>query len=190
MDNLWICFAENIKNDDCQGTQCSFGLLNRNGVCFSRWLQCHQNAHILMKIVPDVIREYTVFMSCLFLVAIAWLHQIVEACFSFILLSEMFVEVENLTKLCEIVGISAIFVFLSFSLCYDQFPILLQWTWQWSSSMPVWAHSCSMYSSIETQLSRITLSRTKQNNFCNVFRGMAGLDCTHGARMDVSGFDQ
>ncbi len=67
-----------------------------------------------MKIIRDVIREYTVFISCLFLVAAAWLHQIQEACFSFILHLGMFLEGDNLTELCEIIGTSAICGFLLF----------------------------------------------------------------------------
>lgn len=48
------------------------------------------------------------FMFGLFSVAVAWFHQVEQACFSFILHSGMFVEAENFTKLCDIIRTSAI----------------------------------------------------------------------------------
>lgn len=59
-----------------------------------------------MKIILGVIRE-TIFMSCLFVVSAVWLHRIEEAYFSFILHSEMLGEVQNLTKMSEIVRMQA-----------------------------------------------------------------------------------
>lgn len=150
-----------------------------------------QNVHILLKTIRCVIAEDTVFMSGL--AAAAWLHQMERrlAFFSYCFQGGMLVEVENLTKLGEITGISAICVFSLHSTLSLSFFVMTNFQYSWivlDSGKCLDACLCSLVQYIWLHRDTIVESYIGQNRTTFVMGfGGSGRFCR---RRDVSAFDQ